>query len=106
MNSCSSTPLRAIRSIAIAMTSTLAQVVSILIGGTSLTLSVARSPALAQTTGVHTPAAGSVERAAILDAMRSGDNPDRIFIRPLSQSREGLGLDNWRSNIRGWSTAS
>ena len=35
---------------------------------------------LAQTTGVHTPAAGSAERKAILDAMRSGDNPDRIFV--------------------------
>ena len=50
------------------------------IEATALMLAVARSPALAQTTGVHTPVAGSVERKAILDAMRSGDNPDRIFI--------------------------
>jgi hypothetical protein len=57
-----------------------ARVASIWIGATALMLSVARSPALAQTTGVHTPATGSVERKAILDAMRSGDNPDRSFV--------------------------
>jgi hypothetical protein len=57
-----------------------AQVASIWSGATALMHAVARSPALAQTTGVHTPVAGSVERKAILDAMRSGDNPDRIFI--------------------------
>jgi hypothetical protein len=54
------------------------QIASIWIGATALMLAVA--PALAQTTGVHTPVAGSVERKAILDAMRSGDNPDRSFI--------------------------
>ena len=54
------------------------QIASIWIGTNALGLAVA--PALAQTTGVHTPAAGSAERKAILDAMRSGDNPDRSFI--------------------------
>jgi hypothetical protein len=80
MNVRSPAPLRAIGSIAIAVTAALPQVASIWVGPTALMLAVARSPALAQTTGVHTPAAGSAERNAILDAMRSGDNPDRIFI--------------------------
>jgi hypothetical protein len=44
-------------------------------------VAAAQSPILAQTTGVHTPAAGSAERAAILEAMRAfGDNHDRIFV--------------------------
>ena len=56
---------------------------------TALILAVARSPALAQTTGVHTPAAGSAERKAILDAMRSGANHDRIFIERYLRVSKG-----------------
>jgi len=58
----------------------LARGASIWIGTTALMLAVAGFPVWAQTTGVHTPAAGSVERQAILDAMRPDDNPERIFI--------------------------
>ena len=64
MNIRSPAMLRALGSIAIAMMAV-----------------VGHTPVLAQTTGVHTPAAGSAERKAILDAMRElGDNHDRVLV--------------------------
>jgi hypothetical protein len=52
-----------------------------IVAAAAVVAAAAQSPSLAQTTGVHTPAAGSAERNAIMDAMRTlGDNHDRIFV--------------------------
>jgi hypothetical protein len=50
------------------------------LAGALLALSVTLQSVVAQT-GVHIPPAGSAERKAIFDAMRTlGDNHDRIFV--------------------------
>ena len=50
------------------------------LAGAMLALTVTLQSVAAQT-GVHIPAAGSAERKAIFDAMRTlGDNHDRIFV--------------------------
>jgi hypothetical protein len=84
--------LRALGPAAIAMMAALSQASPIWIGpvAAAVVLAAAQSPVVAQTTGVHTPATGSAERAAILDAMRArGDNHDRIFaVRYLRVSKD------------------